>query len=153
MIGSPLQVSALVASATVATALPDPKGPEAIGWWIIIAVSVLVGADKVLDFVKKHLKEQPDPKATYLTIPNFEHIEKERKADRDKILKSLEKIEADLTESNRYQAKARQFIHRRQNAMEVALAFIAGRFETQGDHAAATAIQEKLKTEGNVHEP
>jgi hypothetical protein len=124
--------------------LPDPNHFASVGWVIVILVAVLVGANQVITFYKDHISEKPRPADTYVTIPNFNKIEEERKADRKEIKETLKQIADDLGESNRYQAKARQKIHHRQNAMENALAFIAGRFEHNGDHAAAAAIQQKL---------
>lgn len=139
-----MDLIAQASQATHALPLPDPNHFASVGWVIVILVAVIVGANQVISFYKDHLSEKPKPSQTYVTIPNFEKIEEERKADRADIKKSLKEIQEDLAESNKYQAKARQKIHHRQNAMENALSFIAGRFEHDGDHAAAQAISQKL---------
>lgn len=139
-----MDLLAQASQVTHALPLPDPNHFASVGWVIVIFVAVLVGANQVISFYKDHMAEQPRPADTYVTIPNFEKIETERKEDREKIMKLLEAIKKDLEGSNKYQAKARQKIHHRQNSMENALSFIAGRFEHDGDHAAAQAISQKL---------
>jgi hypothetical protein len=134
----------LIAQAPTALPLPDPNHFASVGWVIVIFVAVLVGANQVLSFYKEHMTERPKPSDTYVTIPNFDKIEAERKADRTEIKAKLDQIASDLAESNKYQAKARQGIHRRINGMDSALSFIAGRFEHSGDHSAAQAIEQKL---------
>jgi hypothetical protein len=124
--------------------LPDPNHFASVGWVIVILVAVLVGANQVLSFYKEHIAEKPKPSDTYVTIPNFKEIEKERKQDRLEIKETLKQIQSDLLQSNQYQARARQGIHRRINGMDSALSFIAGRFEHGGDHTAAQAIEQKL---------
>lgn len=129
---------------THALPLPDPNHFASVGWVLVIITCIIVAIGQVLDVVNKYLREQPKPSDTYVTIPNFEKIEKERQADRKEIKDTLKEIKEDLAESNQYQARARQKIHHRQNSMENALSFIAGRFEHDGDHAAAQAISQKL---------
>lgn len=115
-----------------------------IGNFAVTAAAVLLIANTVFGFWRDYLREQPRPGDTYVAIPNFKDAEAERKEDRRRILEKLDNIAMELLESNRYQARARQKIHRRINGMDNALAFIAGRFERDGDHAASEAIQRKL---------
>lgn len=115
-----------------------------IGNFSVTAAAVLVILNTAFAFWKEHMREQPRPGDTYVAIPDFEKVERERKEDRRQILAKLDKIETELLESNRYQAMARQGIHRRMNGMDAALSFIAGRFERDGDHTAAEAITQKL---------
>ncbi len=124
--------------------LPDPNHFSSIGWVLVILTCLILSGGGVLDVINKHLREQPKPSETYVTIPNFKEIEQERKDDREKIMRLLGDIKKEMDNSNRYQAKARQAIHHRQNAMENALSFVAGRYEHDGDHSAAQAISQKL---------
>lgn len=74
----------------------------------------------------------------------FEKAEAERKEDRAKILDQLEQIRKEQVRSNRYQAKARQGIHRRQNAFENALSYMAGKAEAAGDVKTARFVRDRL---------
>lgn len=125
------------------------EGAELAKWLVGLSASVFL-LNQVLTFFKQHMREQPAPASTYVTIPNFEKIEAERKADRQEIKNSLKEIKEDMLESNKYQARARQQIHRRVNGMENALSFIAGRFAHDGDHQAAAAIEAKLHNTGGT---
>lgn len=115
-----------------------------IGNFAVTAAAVLMIANTVFGFWRDYLREQPRPSDTYVAIPNFKKSEAERTEDRKQILSKLDDIARDLIESNRYQATARQKIHRRLNGMDSALSFVAGRFARNGDHTAAQAIEKKL---------
>lgn len=132
------QVSTMLLLGTAATAQamsqnPDPKSPESIGWWVITFVAVVVGANQVLNFYKSHIKTNPDPRDSYVTVGRGKEI-----------LELLEKLAKDHDDSRKYQAIARSKMHRRQNSMENALFYMAGKAEAAGDVATANVIKDQL---------
>ncbi len=124
--------------------LPDPNHFSSIGWVIVIFVMAIVGLNAILNFYEDHIRERPTPSETYVTIPNFEKLEKERKEDRARIIDKLDALVENIACCNRHHSRARMQIYSRINGMDSALSFIAGRFERDGDHSAAQAIEQKL---------
>jgi hypothetical protein len=80
----------------------------------------------------------------HLTIEAWQDAEKARVADRGEIIKKLDEIGKNLEESKRYQAKARQRIHKKLNAHENALYFMAGEQKADGNERASRVIRERL---------
>lgn len=136
--------------------MPPPGGFESIGWIIVSLAAACVALNQIFGFFKSHMKEKPEPSETYLTKTAheaaeasrkaaFEAAELSRKEDRKEIKDGISRIEKDFKESKEYQAIARQRIHKRQNAVENALYYMAGREEANGNSHAARVIRERLE--------
>ena len=134
--------------------LPDPEHPHSIGF-IIGGICALVVLLKVLlDFHRDYMKEKPTPALTYVTLSDFRAHKEERREDVDEIKTKLDELSKAITDSNKYHAKARSEMHRRQNNLENALYYMAGKMENEGDSHAARIIRERLEksTQSTTHE-
>lgn len=125
--------------------LPPAEHPESIGWTVVTIAALLAILHQILDFYKKHIKEQPEPSRTYVTLAEFRQHKEERKGDVTTIQTKLDDLRTVITDSNKYHAKARSEMHRRQNNLENALYYMAGKMESEGDSHAARVIRERLE--------
>lgn len=137
--------------------LPISIEPAAIGMWLVI-LGVVLGIYMKMRAWERSLRGDaerrevsPIPLPVHLQKEpfdgeRFERAETERKEDRKRILTTLDAIQKDLLESNRYQAQARQKIHGRLNRHENALYYLAGKEEARGDTHAARVIRKRLES-------
>ncbi len=127
-----------VAALAVATELPDPSKAASIGWVIIILVSIIVGADRVLSFYKTHVKEQPSPSTTYATITSV-------RENMEEVRTLVQETNAKLEEWSKDHYGARRRMHKKLNAQTNALHYMAGLMARDGHKHDAEHIRSLIQ--------
>lgn len=124
----------------VAQALP----PEAMWvYGIMMALSLIGNAGAGLALLMGR-KTQIAGKVQ--VVPADKVVQKEDfDAKLDELKDLIEDLDSKFEDSKKYQAKARQLIHRRQNNVENILSYMAGKAEASGDMAVAKFVQERLQ--------
>lgn len=74
--------------------------PQNLNEWLLCLTVVAIGLDRVLTFWKAHLKEQPEPAATYATKQALGEHRRDFKADiqahREQVKQTLDRLEKEL---------------------------------------------------------
>lgn len=123
--------------------------PTALGTWVLIGLGVLMAIGQALDFYKRHIKEQPDPRETYLSKAEFSvfrsSLSAQLERSDDKIAKALTALESNLSAARTADALARRDIHRQVDQMNANLAAVREAVDTLKQHNALSAIANAKK--------
>ncbi|MDX2110609.1 MAG: hypothetical protein SFY80_10250 [Verrucomicrobiota bacterium] len=127
--------------------------------WVMCGVGAIIAMGSVLDVYKRHFKELPDPKSTYLTIEDFREYNKnlaehtlrsEAKLERtlEKLANDLaeasKKLAADLSEARKNDALSRRDMHRQLDSLNANLSALSADVNTIKQRDALHALAKNV---------
>lgn len=137
-------LAVIIMGAVPAEGAAPNEDANAVGIWVLTGLGVLMAVGQALDFYKRHIKEQPDPRETYLSKVEFaffrDSLSAQLERSEDKLSKAIGELQNTLIDARKSDALSRKDIHRQIDGMNASLSALREAVDTLKQRDALAAI-------------